>query len=161
MARNASDTEAWWRLGTVHSYLGDHAAALDAHRRAAKLAPGNPMYQDAIAGELVLLRRLDEARTAYQRSIALHPGRPAPHAGLATVHAKQERWKDARSEYEMAFKLGAQDVEMLVNLCQVYQALHDDRRAFNCLSVALTRDPDNVRARVLLEHAGAALALKR
>jgi hypothetical protein len=45
-----------------------------------------------------------------------------------------------------------------VNLCQVYQALLDNRRAFDCLSAVLTRDPDNVRARVLLEHASSALA---
>jgi hypothetical protein len=50
---------------------------------------------------------------------------------------------------------------MLVNLCQVYQALIENQRAFNCLSAVLTRDPDNVRARVLLEHAGAALAMRK
>jgi hypothetical protein len=50
---------------------------------------------------------------------------------------------------------------MLVNLCQVYQALIANQRAFNCLSAVLTRDPDNVRAGVLLEHAGAALRMKK
>jgi tetratricopeptide (TPR) repeat protein len=161
VARNPLDSEAWWRLGTVQSYLGDRAAALTAHRRATTLAPDNPLFQDHIAHELFLLERFDEARVAYQTSIRLDPARPAPHTGLATIHARHERWGEARQEYEIANALGEADVEMLVNLCQVYQAMHDDSRAFNCLSRVLTRDPDNVRGRVLLEHAGAALAVKR
>jgi tetratricopeptide (TPR) repeat protein len=156
--RNPRDSEAWWRLGTVQSYLGHHDAALGAHRRAAGLAPHNPQFQDHIAHELVLLARLDEAQAIYQQAIKANPYRPAPHAGLATIHAKRERWHEARKEYEMAFAMGAQDVEMAVNLCQVYQALLDNQRAFHCLSSVLSRDPDNVRARVLLEHAGAAVA---
>ena len=158
VARNPRDSEAWWRLGTVQSYLGDHAAALGSHRRAADLAPDDPRFQDHIAHELVLLDRLDDAQAVYQQSIKASPYRPAPHAGLATIHAKRQRWHDARREYEVAFTLGGNDVEALVNLCQVYQALLDDQRAFDCLSAVLTHDPDNVRARVLLEHAGKALA---
>jgi cytochrome c-type biogenesis protein CcmH/NrfG len=158
VARNPRDSEAWWRLGTVQSYLGDHAAALGSHRRAADLAPDDARFQDHIAHELFLLDRLDDAQAVYQQSIKTYPYRPAPHAGLATIHAKRERWHDARREYEVAFTLGGNDVEILVNLCQVYQALLDNQRAFNCLSAVLTKDPDNVRARVLLEHAGKALA---
>jgi tetratricopeptide (TPR) repeat protein len=161
VARDPRDSEAWWRLGTVQSYLGDHAAALLAHRRAAGLAPDNPQFQDHIAHELVLLGRLDDAETTYQQSIKVHPNRPAPRAGLATIYAKRERWQDARRQYEIAYALGAQDVETHVNLCQIYQALLDNQRAFDCLSAVLTRDPENVRARVLLEHASGALAAQR
>jgi tetratricopeptide (TPR) repeat protein len=160
-AANPTDSEAWWRMGTVHTYLGDHAAALTAHRRAASLAPENPEYRDAVANTLVTLERFDEGQAIYQESIKLEPARFAPHTGLGTIHAKRERWKDARHEYETAFALGESNVEMLVNLCQVYQALIENQRAFNCLSAVLTRDPDNVRAGVLLEHAGAALVMKK
>jgi len=159
--KDPEDSEAWWRLGTVQSYLGDHAAALAAHHRAARLAPDNPEFQDAIAHELVLLGRIDDAQAAYQRSIEVDPARPAPHAGLATIHAKHARWKEARREYHIARALGDHDVETHVNLCQVYQAMLDNRLAFECLSAVLARDPDNVRARVLLEHTGAALAATR
>jgi tetratricopeptide (TPR) repeat protein len=161
VAANPRDSEAWWRMGTIQSYLGDHRAALAAHRRAVALAPEQPAYRDAAAGALVSLDRLDEAQAIYQESIKLQPARFAPHTGLGTIHAKRERWKDARREYETAFSLGESNVEMLVNLCQVYQALIENQRAFNCLSAVLTRDPDNVRARVLLEHAGAALAMRK
>ena len=161
LARNPRDSEAWWRLGTVQSYLGDHDAALLAHRRAAGLAPANPQFQEHIAHELVMLGRLDDAQTTYEQVVKAHPGRPIARAGLGTIHAKQERWHDARRQYEMAYAMGAQDVETVVNLCQVYQALLDNQRAFDCLSSVLTRDPDNVRARVLLEHAGGALATRR
>ena len=161
VTRNPRDSEAWWRLGTVQSYLGDHDAALAAHRRAAGLAPANPQFQENIAHELVMLGRLDDAQTTYQQMIKTHPGRPIPRAGLGMIYARQERWHDARREYEMAYVMGAQDVETVVNLCQVYQALLDNQRAFDCLSSVLTRDPDNVRARVLLEHAGGALAAQR
>ena len=160
-AANPTDSEAWWRMGTVHTYLGDHAAALTAHRRAASLAPENPEYRDAVANTLVTLERFDEAQAIYQESIKLEPARFTPHTGLGTIHAKRERWKDARHAYETAFALGESNVEMLVNLCQVYQALIENQRAFNCLSAVLTRDPDNVRAGVLLEHAGAALRMKK
>jgi tetratricopeptide (TPR) repeat protein len=159
--RNPRDSEAWWRLGTVQSYLGDHDVALAAHRRAASLAPDNPLFKDHIAHELVLLDRLDDAQAIYEQSLKTHPYRAVPRAGLAMIHAKRERWQDARKEYELAYAMGAQDVETVVNLCQVYQALLDNQRAFNCLSSVLTRDPDNVRARVLLEHAGGALAARR
>lgn len=158
VARDPRDAEAWWRLGTVQSYLGDHAAALVAHRRAAALAPDNPKFPDHIAHELVLLGRLEEAEAAYRQSIEAQPYRAGPHAGLATIHAKRERWREARREYELAFALGGDDVETLVNLCQVYQALLDNQRAFSCLTAVLTHDPDNVRARVLLEHTSSALA---
>lgn len=161
IARDPRDSEAWWRLGTVQSYLGDHEAALVAHRRAAGLVPDNSLFQDHIAHELVLLGRLDDAQAIYEQSIKARPGRPTARAGLATIHAKRERWQDARREYEIAYAMGAQDVETVINLCQVYQALLDNQRAFDCLSSVLMRDPDNVRARVLLEHAGGALAAQR
>jgi tetratricopeptide (TPR) repeat protein len=160
VATNPSDDQAWWRLGTVQSYLGDHQAALAAHRRAASLAPGNPEFHDHIAYQLLHLGRLQEAEVTYQHSIGLDSRRGAPRAGLATIHARHERWAEARREYERAYWLGARDVETVVNLCQVYQALLDNRRALTCLTEVLTRDPDNVRARQLLEHVRGALAVK-
>ena len=160
VARDPGDSEAWWRLGTVQSYLGDRAAALAAHRRASSLAPGNPEFHDHIAYQLYLLGRFDEAQSAYQESVRINPARGTPHAGLANIHAKRERWADARREYELAYALGARDVETVVNLCQVYQALLDNPRALACLTGVLTRDPDNVRGRVLLEHVRAALAAR-
>ena len=151
VAERPDDARAWWRLGAVQLALGDHQAALDSLDRSAKLAD-LPEAHEGRGYVLRELQRFAEAAEAYQRSIELDPSRPGGYVGLAVLLARERRYPQALATYERAYRLGARDAEQVVDLCSLYYEVGKVGQALGCLGDLLTREPDNVRGRALLEH---------
>ena len=71
------DTEAdvWVAyIALAKLYLGDPEGALSLYRRAKELNPNYPTGRFIMAGALMALGRLDEARAEVQAGLALNPG---------------------------------------------------------------------------------------
>lgn len=66
--------EAWYRLGTIESLLGQHQKGLAATARALQLDPTHPVLQSGYAWQLFQAGRGDEAIAQAHRTIDLHPG---------------------------------------------------------------------------------------
>jgi len=160
VAERPDDARAWWRLGAVQLALGDHQAALDSLDRSAKLAD-LPETHEARGYVLRELQRTAEATEAYQRSIDLDPSRPGGYVGLAVLLARQRRYPQALATYERAYRLGARDAEQVVDLCSLYYEVGKVGQALGCLGDLLTREPDNVRGRALLEHVQRTASVRR
>jgi tetratricopeptide (TPR) repeat protein len=155
VAARPSDAKAWWRLGTVQLYLGDAEAALRSFERAAEVGTLAEAHEGR-GHALRELRRYDEAAAAYERAIQFDPSRPSAYVGLAVLHAGERRYGQALGAYERAYELGARQVEQVVELCSLYYETGRLAPALGCLQDVLTRDPDNVRGRALMEHVRAA-----
>jgi tetratricopeptide (TPR) repeat protein len=155
VAARPQDARAWWRLGTVQLYLGDAAAALRSFERSAQAGTLAEAHEGR-GHALRQLRRHEEAAAAFERAIRMNPSRPAGYLGLALVHAGERRYGPALEAYERAYHLGARQVEQVVELCSLYFETGRLAPALGCLQDVLTRDPDNVRGRALMEHVRAA-----
>jgi tetratricopeptide (TPR) repeat protein len=155
VAARPADARAWWRLGSVQLYLGDAAAALRSFERSAEVGTLAGAHEGR-GHALRALRRHAEAAAAYERAIELDRSRPDAFQGLALVHAAERRWPQALAAYEQAYHRGARGVEQVVELCSLYYETGRLAPALGCLQDVLTRDPDNVRGRALMEHVRAA-----
>jgi tetratricopeptide (TPR) repeat protein len=152
VVRAPDDARLQERLGHVQALLGDASRALDHYRRAAALAPRDPELHNAIGWVLNRLRRPDEARAALQHAAELAPRWAEPHRRLAVIHHAHRRYAPAIAEAETARRLGDQDLDLHVLLCNLYHYEVDLPRAEACVRDLLARDPGNV--------AGLALAPK-
>lgn len=152
VAATPGDARAWWRLGTVQVYLGDHAEALGSFDRAAAIGASWPEAHEGRGWALRELKRSPEAVAAFQRAIDIDPYRPGPLLGLASVHQRERRYPQAIAALERAWRLGARQGDQVVELCALYYETGNVSRASSCLHDVLTHDPDNIRGRGLLEH---------
>jgi tetratricopeptide (TPR) repeat protein len=159
VAARPEDARAWWRLGTVQLHLGEAAGALQSFERSAEVGSLAEAHEGR-GQALRELRRHEEAAAAYQRAIQIDPSRPHAYVGLAVVHAGERRYAKALDAYERAYHLGARQVEQVVELCSLYYEVGRLAPALGCLQNVLTRDPENVRGRALMEHVRAAAARK-
>lgn len=155
-----ADARAWWRLAAVQLHLGQPEAALESLDRATALTDSAEAHE-ARGHALRALQRPADAAAAYRRSIAIDPARPGPYVGLANLLARERRYPEALAAYERAYQLGATDVEQIVELCSLYYETGRVRQALGCLDQALTRAPDNVRGRALLEHVQRAVSARK
>lgn len=160
VTEHPNDARAWWRLGSVQLTLGDHQAALDSLDRSTKLAELPEAYE-ARGYALRELQRTAESAEAYQRSIEIDPSRPEAYIGLAVLLARERRYPEALATYERAYRLGAREAEQVVELCSLYYEVGRVSQALACVGEVLTRDPDNVRGRALLEHVQRVAAARR
>jgi len=150
VARAPDNVHLHERLGRVWALLGEEKRALDHYQRAAVLAPEDPELQNAIGWALNRLRRPDDAVTALLQAASLAPRWAEPHRRLATIHYLSNRFPQAITEAEVARRLGDDDLELHVLLCNLYHYEVDLPRAAACVRDLLARDPDNVSALWLL-----------
>lgn len=151
VAARPGDAKAWWRRGIIQLSLADYEASLASFERAA-VAGHVPEAYDGQGDALLRLRRYEQAAAAFQRSIEIDKSRPGPFVGLAVVHARTRHYPQALAAYERAHRLGAIQVDQVVDLCSLYYETGNVSQASLCLREALTREPDNVRGRALLGH---------
>lgn len=156
VAANPDDSEGWWRLAHVKSYMGDHRGALEAYQRAATITPRVADLQTNIGYMLAALDRPAEAAAAYRRATVLDPAAADPHYGLGRLYGKEHRWADALREYETGYALGGRGIDNVMGLCELYWETKQAARADACLAEVLTLEPDNLRGQALLEHVRAA-----
>jgi tetratricopeptide (TPR) repeat protein len=160
VAARPDDARAWTRLAAVQSRLGDHDASLRSYGRSVELK-GLAEAHEGMGDVLRRLERDDEAAAAYQRAVKADAYRPGPFVGLAVLHARAQRYPQALDAYEQARRLGATQIESVVELCALYHETGKLSRAMGCLQDVLARDPDNSRGRTLLEQVQKMAASRR
>jgi tetratricopeptide (TPR) repeat protein len=149
-ARAPGDVRLQERLGRVWALLGNETRALEHYRQAAALAPGDPELQSALGWALTRLRRHEDAVAPLRQAAELAPRWPEPHRRLAWIHYITNRYPQAIAEAEAARKLGDDDRNLHVLLCNLYHYEVDLTRADTCVRDLLAGDPGNVAGLALL-----------
>jgi Flp pilus assembly protein TadD len=153
LARDASLPEAHAALGILLDLGGRGDAAEAHHRRAAALAPDNPVYLNNLGFSLYLRRRTREAVEVYQRAVRLGPTNRRVRTNLGFAYAAAGDLPRAAREFEM----GGTAAEAKNNLGFAYEQRGDLGNALRLYQAALRIDPAFGRARANLSHVAAKL----
>lgn len=128
--------------GVVSGQLGRKWEAVTSLQLAAKLAPGNAVYQQNFGLALMNAGKPEEAEQPLRMAVYLAPELPQAHANLGNLYKQQKKFMDAAGCYEQALKLAPGDYKSWNNLGNTRRELKDLARAEDCLRRALAIKPD-------------------
>ena len=95
LAADAGNLDATLRLATAHSLLGHDAAAMDAFKRAGRIAPDSLDVRAYLGLHYARNNRFDQASPLLERVVTEAPERLAPLEALARVREQQGRMAEA------------------------------------------------------------------
>lgn len=134
--------------GVMLDARNQHAAALDAHRRAATLDPENAAYHNNVGFSLYLHGRYADALAAYHTALRYGPSLQRVHNNIGFTLGKLDRIDDAREH----FRNGGTPAEAMNNLGMVLEERGQLERAYDAYTEALQRAPELLAARGNLER---------
>ena len=102
------------------------------------------------ADNLQLLGKNEDAEKYYRRAVHMAPGENLYHRELGSFLVLQGRPRDALSEYETAFDLGGEDLDLLFRAGMTHLALGEMEKAGNYYEKTVQREFFNSKALILL-----------
>jgi serine/threonine-protein kinase len=105
LERSPETATAWIYLSEVELAVGDHVAALEALRRAVKLAPGSYWAHVAMGRYHERFYEWDEATKAYRKASELRPDSPIAWNNLGAAHLQTGRTREAIPVFERSILL--------------------------------------------------------
>ena len=102
--------------GLRHLAQGDAATAEPGLRRAAELAPDQPVFHKDLGNALRMLGRLDEASLAYGRALELDPAYLPAYNNLGLIQFEQGAFAEAETNLRKALELDPTDSQIMTNL---------------------------------------------
>lgn len=136
LAADPNNLDATLRLAVSHSLLGHEAPAMDAFRRAARLAPESPDVRAYLGLHYLRTRRIAEAAPLLERAVAESPDRVAAVEGLAAVRERQGRTADAVSLYQKVAALRQMTAPELVHLGELAMSAQQTPAAIDAFEKA-------------------------
>ena len=116
LAADANNLDATLRLAVSHSLLGHEPAAMDAFRRAVRLAPDSPDVRTYLGLHYTRTNRIDQAAPLLEPVVAASPHRVAAVEGLAAVRERQGRTAEAVALYQQVSALRPMTAPELIHL---------------------------------------------
>jgi Tfp pilus assembly protein PilF len=123
-------TDAWLLLGGIQQMQNDLPAAEHSFAAAVNLAPNLPVAKNNLA--MIMLLRNEDAKTAQQLATAAvteAPANSAIHSTLGEIDQKLNDLDGAKSQFQLAVRLNAQNAEALIGLATVQHKSGDARSA--------------------------------
>src|SRR4051812_2917358 len=148
--------EQQYRQGLALHAAGDFTAALAAFDAALKTAPQVSAVHLSRGNSLVMLRRLEEAVTAYEHCLALDPLDPGALNNHAMALVQLQRWDDALRALDGMVGKHPQMADAWMNRAGVLQALGRPEDALKSMEQVIRLRPSDARA---LYNAGLILLL--
>ena len=136
LAKDPNNLDAILRLATSHSSLGQDAAALDAFRRAAAIAPKSDDVRLYLALHHARGKDWREAVPVLERIVAEQPERLAAVEGLASVRERQGMLAEAVRLRQRAYGLRPASAPELVGLGELAMAAGETAAAIGAFEQA-------------------------
>lgn len=130
---------------SAQSSLGNLQGAITDLEAAADLEPTNLGVLGALANAYVKANRFADAERVANRAVTFNKTDPQAYATLGTVYASEQKWDDARKQYEAAYQLDPKDVTPLMQEAQTWVAQNTIPNALTVIDRALAVDPKNVQ----------------
>jgi len=121
LVKKNPSTRALVSLATDYESMREYSLAADAYRKAVDLDPNRPELKQALAQELALAGRYDEALKTYQEMADANQQDATPYLGMAQIYRDQKKLDLARQSLEKAKKLDPDNIEIRYDEVQLLQ----------------------------------------
>ncbi len=153
-----SYADAYWGAGSSLYKMGKHLEAIEPLEVCLKI---NPFFAEGYNTLAAVFTRLGELETtdaakratwreravqAYQQSLRANPGAEAVHYNLGVVYHQQDKWKEAREEYEAAVRLNPKFCVAWYRIARMYidrRGWFDKGRAEEAFRKVMECEPGN------------------
>jgi tetratricopeptide (TPR) repeat protein len=102
-------------LASSYEGMKEYSLAADTYKKAIDLDPSRAELKGAMAQDLALAQRYDEALKTYQEMAEANPQDPQPYLGMAQVYQAQHKIDDARRMLDKGKQLDPDNIEIRYN----------------------------------------------
>ncbi len=148
MQLGTKTAQVYFLDGSGQLALGNLGPATADFEAASNLEPTNL----AVLGQLAQLylqskppRSADAERIA-NRAVTFNKTEPRAYVTLGAVLAAEQKWDEARKQFEQAYVLDPKDISPLIQEAQTWVAQNTLPNALTAIDRAISLDPKNVRA---------------
>ena len=145
LAGDANNLDATLRLAVSHSLLGRETPAMEAFRRAARLAPESSDVRTYLGLHYARTNRIDQAAPLLEPVVAASPQRVAAVEGLALVRERQGRTAEAVALYQQVSGLRPMTAAELVHLGELAMSAQQTATAIGAFEKARAIQGDRFR----------------
>ncbi|MFN2450004.1 MAG: tetratricopeptide repeat protein, partial [Candidatus Baltobacteraceae bacterium] len=140
--------QVYYLDGTAQAALGNGRAAVSDLEAASNLEPTNLAILSTLADFYAKTNRLADAERIANRAVTFNKDDPKAYESLGGVLGVEQKWDDARAQYEKAFALNPKDVGPLMEEAQTWVAQNTIPNALGVIDRAIAADPKNVQVLV-------------
>lgn len=146
LLKNGDKTaQVYYIDGLAQEQLGNASQATADLQSASDLEPTNADVLAQLTQIYVKENDFPDAERVAQRSITFNKTQPGPYVQLGDVYAAEQKWDQARTQFEAAFKLDGKDVSPLLAEAQTYIDQNSDSNALAVVQRAIAADPKNIQ----------------
>lgn len=134
--------------GSAQQAMGNIPAAISDLEAASNLEPTSLAVLQQLA-QLYLRAtppRSADAERIANRAVTFNKTDPAAYVALGIVLAAEQKWDDARKQFDQAYQLDPKDVTPLIQEAQTWVAQNTLPNALTSIDRAIAADPKNVNA---------------
>ena len=137
--------------GTAQDAVGNVNGAIADMEQASNLEPTNLSVLSSLASLYVKANRMADAERVATRAVTFNKDQAQAYVTLGIVYASEQKWDDARKQFEAAYALNTKDVTPLMQEAQTWVMQNTIPNALAVVDRAIAADPKNVQ--VLLYRA--------
>ena len=136
--------------GSAQQTLGNLPAAIADLESASNLEPTNLTILSQLSQLYLKAQpaRFADAERIANRAVTFNKAEPSAYVVLGIVLAAEQKWDDARKQFDQAYLLDPKDVTPLIQEAQTWVAQNTLPNALTSIERAIAADPKNVRALV-------------
>jgi tetratricopeptide (TPR) repeat protein len=134
--------------GSAQQAVGNSDAALADFEQASNLEPTNLAVLGALADQYMKANRASDAERVAMRAVTFNKDQPRAYVTLGVVYAAEQKWDDARKQFEAAYALDPKDVTPLMQEAQTWVMQNTIPNALAVVDRAIAADPKNVQVLV-------------
>lgn len=134
--------------GSAQQSLGNMNAAVADLEAASNLEPTNLGVLGMLTDLYLKTNRTADAERVATRAVTFNKTMPQAYVALGDVYAAQQKWDQARKEFEQAFSMNPKDVSPLMAEAQTWVEQNTIPNALSVVDRAIAADPKNVQVLV-------------
>jgi tetratricopeptide (TPR) repeat protein len=143
--------EVYYLDASSQEQLGQAGPALEDLTAASNLEPTNLSVLGSLADLDTKVNHLQDAERVALRAVTFNKDQPEAYVTLGNVYEAEQKWDDARKQFEAAYQLNPKDVSALIDEAQTWVMQRTIPNALQVVDRAIAADPNNVQ--VLLYRA--------
>lgn len=134
--------------GSAQQSVGNQPAALSDFEQASNLEPTNLAVLGALSDSYMKANRNADAERVALRAVTFNKDQPRAYVILGVAYAAEQKWDDARKQFEAAYNLDPKDVTPLMQEAQTWVMQNTIPNALAVVDRAIAADPKNVQVLV-------------